>query len=237
MKGRYVIFVALALAAAGAVAFASRSASLEVRLGTFLGDRARTGEGSLASAAERLFRRALALAPESEEAHAFYGRWLFQQKRFPEAIGQLKQAVVLNPAHLLQRDLLIRAETAVGDHGGAQHAAMDTLHLAPGDPVALAAIPKPRERTAADWVRLSGIQYRQGQYPRSIEAAERAIVLDPGNAEAYNNIGAAYAAMGQWDEAIRYEQDAIAIRSDFQLARNNLMWALSQKAAHRSAGE
>jgi tetratricopeptide (TPR) repeat protein len=53
--------------------------------------------------------------------------------------------------------------------------------------------------------------------------------LRPNYAEAYNNIAAGYQAMGRWDEAIAAAQEAIRLKPDFQLARNNLAYASSQK--------
>jgi protein O-mannosyl-transferase len=35
--------------------------------------------------------------------------------------------------------------------------------------------------------------------------------------------------MHQWDGAIAAAQKAIALKPDFQLAKNNLAWSLSQK--------
>ena len=58
--------------------------------------------------------------------------------------------------------------------------------------------------------------------------------LKPDYADAYNNIAAAYSALHLWDFAIAAAQEALRIRPDYQLARNNLNWALEQKrlAAH-----
>lgn len=70
----------------------------------------------------------------------------------------------------------------------------------------------------------------QAQRDRAcIEAARAALRLVPTLAEAWNNIAAAYEAMGQWDEAIDAAQQALRINPDFQLAKNNLAWSESQK--------
>ena len=54
--------------------------------------------------------------------------------------------------------------------------------------------------------------------------------MRPAYAEAYNNIAAAYASLGKWDQAIAAAEAALRLKPDFQLARNNLAWAQSQKA-------
>ena len=46
-------------------------------------------------------------------------------------------------------------------------------------------------------------------------------------------MAAAYASLGQWDQAIQAAREALRIQPDFQFARNNLEFALSQK---RQAG-
>jgi hypothetical protein len=35
--------------------------------------------------------------------------------------------------------------------------------------------------------------------------------------------------MGHWDDAIRAAREAIRLKPDFQLAKNNLAWAESEK--------
>jgi hypothetical protein len=35
--------------------------------------------------------------------------------------------------------------------------------------------------------------------------------------------------MGRWDEAIEAAREALRLKPDFQLARNNLAWSESQK--------
>ena len=71
--------------------------------------------------------------------------------------------------------------------------------------------------------------YQARDYQGCIDAARQALHADPQYAEAYNNIAAAYAAMGRWDQAIDAAQRALRIRPDFQLAQNNLAWAQSEK--------
>jgi tetratricopeptide (TPR) repeat protein len=87
--------------------------------------------------------------------------------------------------------------------------------------------------TAGDWVSLSLTQYQKAAYLQSIASARKALQLDPGSVEAYTNIGAAYGALRQWDEAIRNEREALRLKPDFQLAKNNLNWYLQLSASGR----
>lgn len=209
--------------------------TLEINLGIVNGRLAEAGQPALGAVAEAHFQRALRLAPNDDTPHAYYGRWLMTQGRLPEAIAQLQTALALNPQRATQRDLLLTAYQRAGNARAAQGLARQTLAAIPGDPVALAvlqggvatAVPSP----AADLINASLAAYRAGQFQRSIDEARQALRLDPGAAEAWNNIGAGYGALHLWDEAIEADQRAVALRPNFQLAKNNLAWALGQKAA------
>jgi dolichol-phosphate mannosyltransferase len=83
--------------------------------------------------------------------------------------------------------------------------------------------------TATQWLNLSRTLYQQGKYLETIGAAQTALRLKPDFAEAYNNIGAAYAALRVWDAAIQADQLAVQLDPGMQLARNNLAWAIAQK--------
>ena len=84
-------------------------------------------------------------------------------------------------------------------------------------------------KTAADFLNESLRLNQAGKYTESIAAARSALRLDPRSPEAWNNIAANDEAMHHWDEAILAAQKAIALKPDFQLAKNNLAWSLSQK--------
>ncbi len=58
----------------------------------------------------------------------------------------------------------------------------------------------------------------------------QALKLRPGYAEAYNNIGAAWNALGRYGLAAAACRQALELKPDFPLARNNLNYALSMLA-------
>jgi uncharacterized protein (TIGR02996 family) len=162
------------------------------------------GDPSRVAEAERHFLRAISLAPNDDQPHAFYGRWLKDHGRMTEAIEQLKMAVALNPQRTMQRDELI-----------------DALRRS-------AAVAATTE-SAATWINLSLAQYQQGKYAQAIASAQRALAIDPQSAVAWNNVAAGDASLHRWDDAIAAAQKAVALQPDFQLAKNNLAWAVSQK--------
>ncbi len=205
-----------------ALRFTPNYPTLEINLGVVNGAMADGGAATRGPEAERHFRRAIALAPNADETHAFYGRWLLQHNRIPEAVEQFKTAIALNPARLMQRELLISADTQLGDTTAARQLADATLATAPDDAAARAALLPPATQTAEYWINLSLSQYQQAQYPQAIESAQHALTLNPKSALAWNNIGAAQAAMRQWQPAIASERKALELDPKLQIAQKNL---------------
>ena len=180
--------------------------------------------------AERHFLRAISLAPNDDQMHFYYGRWLFQTGRAAQAIQQLQLATQLNPARIEPRNLLAEAYLSLGNPPAAQTLANETLRLAPNDPTAASILTHSSTQSCDYWLNVSLSEYQKKDYQASIDAAHRALQFNPTSELAYNNLGAAYAALAQWDLAIRNDQQALRLKPDFQLAKNNLAWALSQKS-------
>jgi Tfp pilus assembly protein PilF len=72
--------------------------------------------------------------------------------------------------------------------------------------------------------------YRQGNYAESLSAAKKAVKIAPRYAEAYNNMAAAYNAMGRLDDGMTGADEAFRISPDFRLARNYFACAAARKA-------
>jgi len=202
--------------------------TLEINLGVVnaaMGDNAE---------AQRHFRRAIDLAPNSDEAHAFDGRWLSQQGRTGEAIAELRTAIALNPLRAMAHEELIVAYERSGDGANARRAAQQTLGYIPGNAVALLALASagaPAKSDAAALIDRSLALDQAGRYEDSIAMARAALKIDPESALAWNNVAAGYESLHRWDEAIAAAQKAVALKPDFQLAKNNLAWSLQQKSS------
>lgn len=199
-----------------ALVYTPNYTTLEINLGVVY------GVMHQAANAEQHFQRALALSPSGDEAHYYYGRWLDQSGRIADALQQLQAAVALNPSRLPARDLLASAYLAAGDLNDARATASATLLLASGDTAAKAILEHPAELSADEWINASLYQYQSGNYQACVDAARQALKSRPESEIAYNNIGAAYAGLRQWDLAIENEHKALRIKPDFALARNNL---------------
>jgi tetratricopeptide (TPR) repeat protein len=202
--------------------------TLEINLGVVY------GAMNLPAQAELHYRRAIALAPADDEAHYYFGRWLYQTGSIAEAVEQLQTAVQLNPSRLPARDLLATAYLSVGDAARARSLAAQTLRIESGDSSAKAILTGPTAQSADQLINASLFQYRSGNYAACIASAKQALALNPKSALAYNNIGAAYAAMRQWDLAIQNEQAALRIDSGLEIAKNNLALYVREKAGAAS---
>lgn len=199
-----------------ALAYTPNYQTLEINLGVVYGALHQPVE------AEQHFLRAIALAPADGEPHYYYGLWLYQSGRIVDAVRQLKLAVQLSPGRLLARDVLAQAYQAEGDLNDAQATATAALQLDPSDATARSILQHPAAQTAEYWISASLYQYQDGNYIQCIADAQKALKLRPNYELAYNNMGAAYAALHQWDRAIANEQQALRINPNFVVARNNL---------------
>jgi tetratricopeptide (TPR) repeat protein len=204
--------------------------------------------------AENHFIRGLQLAPGDALPPFYYGRWMHQRHRIPEAVQLLRSAIGKNPDYLDARYELMRVFADAGMTKELQALTADTLRIVPGDPTALlfgqmptqGAIPVDtvgkaeiavRERaTPENFLNLSLAYSLAGKFRESIDAAQRALKLRPEYAEAWNNVAAGYESLGEWDAAIQAAESAIKLKPDFQLARNNLAYSKAQKlqAANRA---
>jgi tetratricopeptide (TPR) repeat protein len=185
--------------------------------------------------AERHFQRALTLAPAAADSRVFYGRWLAGKGRRAEAAAQLRAALAANPARLDARGLLMQTYADQADWADLRPLAVETLGMAPDDPVARRFASAATEGAPAGapetLVNLSLDAFQKKDFEGCIRFAQAALRLRAEYAEAYTNIAAANNELGRWDDAIRAGREAVKIRPEFQLARNNLAWAVSQKLA------
>jgi protein O-mannosyl-transferase len=83
--------------------------------------------------------------------------------------------------------------------------------------------------TADSQINLSLAYYQAGNFQGCINSANDALKLRPEDALAYNNIAACQGALSHWDEEIEAAQHALRINPGFELARNNLQWAIQHK--------
>ena len=160
--------------------------------------------------AEQHFRTALRLRDDAD-GHRFYGRWLAENGRGPEAVAHLSRALVLAPGSVDTRSLLMRLDAARGADAELHALAQQSLAIDPGDSAAAA--------------------YLRGSAPLPVAsnleaaiAARQALKFDPRSADALNNLGYPLGRLGFRAEARDALTRALVLRPDFALARNNLRW-------------
>jgi tetratricopeptide (TPR) repeat protein len=151
---------------------------------------------------------ALTLDPKSAIAYNNIGAGYAAMQKWDEAVENERQALKLNPN-------LIVAQNNLKFY--LQHKSSDTP--------ATRFTPNELGGLINESLRLN----QQGKFVESLAVATKAAKLDPDSPEAWNNIAANNEALHHWDAAIAAAQKAIALRPDFQLAKNNLAWSISQK--------
>ena len=220
---------------------------LEINLGIVYGAK---NEPALA---EPHFLRAIQLAPDTPEPRMFYGRWLNQVGRLPEATAALKIAVKLKPDYAEAHYLLMQIYAKQGDRESLRAQANALLAIFPKDTVAAgwlaklahpakALLPAPKEvrydpTTPEEYLNRSLTLYQQGKYADSIAAAREALKLRPDYSLAWNNIMASCNQMGDWDLAIAAGEKAVSLDPTNQRAQNNLAWARAQKKKSEGAAK
>lgn len=173
----------------------------------------------------------------------------YQNRNYTACIAAAQQALKLRPQSELAYNNIGAAYAGLKQWDLAVANERESLHIRPDFVVVrnnlalytrerLRGIAAPeRGRTPEDWLNASLHDYQAGKYRKSIADAKQALHLRHDYAEAYNNISASYASMRQWDKAIEAAQAALRIKPDFQLTRNNLAWAQSEKAGDDSIRE
>jgi len=149
-----------------------------------------------AEAARDEYEAAVRLAPDSVHARVGLGETYLRSGRLREAVAQLREAVGLRPRDAGARTWLAMAYRADGRHVEAAGQFEAILAKAPEDALAhtnLARVLLEAERDT----------------PRALEAAKRAVALDPGSVPALDTLGWALLRSGQAEAAIPHLRRAL----------------------------
>lgn len=155
------------------------------------------GELGDAIAAERHFRRALQLKPDTH-SNFFFARWLVKQGRTLEAMAHVREAMRQSPAYADARDLSSRIDVALGAQRG---------------------------RSWPDYAsafQAGLIAIGRKDFLAAAEANRDALRHDPRSADAHLNLGWSLAQLGFREQAAREYQQTLALRSGDERATQNL---------------
>jgi tetratricopeptide (TPR) repeat protein len=197
------------LAAAGAVALAALSLVTAHQLGYW-------------SSHERLFRRAVALAPKNGIAHGVLSEDLRHQGRLEEALAEAREAVRDAPGAANHWNNLAVTLHEVGRSAEAREALGEALRLDPAH--------------EPSWLNLAMVAQELGDLPGAEAAALRATSLAPANAAAWFRLGLVRAAQGRLDEAAAAYQETVRRDPEHFGAWTNLAVLLQASGRFDEAG-
>lgn len=152
------------------------------------------------ASAETYFQQALNTSTTGFQAHYYYGKFLSDRGRIEEAKAQLEQALILYPGDHQSRQLLHNLENG-----------FNPLLESTQNPT-----------TADDYLNRSLAMFHAGDFEACIDAAHKALEIQPDYPEAYNNIGIAHVQLGRYEEGIAAYRRALELRPGYPLAINNL---------------
>jgi Flp pilus assembly protein TadD len=182
-------------------------------------------------AAVAAFERALPLTPNYHLLEINLGVALGQLRRPGDAERHFLRALTLEPRDWRSHVHMARWLSGVGRVTDAlAHAEIATeLNGADADAAMLAASLSRFRGSPEYYLSRSLAEYQMGRFRECIESARRALALRPAYAEAYNNIAAAYNALGEWDAGIAAGEEAVRLNPSLQIAKNNLTYARQQR--------
>jgi tetratricopeptide (TPR) repeat protein len=161
-----------------------------------------------AAKAEQYYQSAIRIEPESVAAHNDLGKLYISQKRFKEAIGELKEACELAPDFPLVRNNLGNAYYLhkKPDEAAAEYA--KAIELAPEYDQPYRALGK--------------IELERKNADHAAELFRKAVSLSPGSADGYVGLGIALGQKGKHDEALELFVKAVRIDPNSANAFYNL---------------
>jgi TonB family protein len=196
------------------------------------------------------YRQVLKVKPDHVESLFHAGYISFKLGQLGEAMQFFKKLLTIDPKHagaaanlaaLEARDnegrrsrkeatpgITLRDVAQANPNSAEAHTNLGAQLITEGIyPEAVAALQKAvtlKPDSAAAQYNLGLAQLRAGEYQNSVGSTSKALELKPNwsYADAYNNLGLAYAGLKKWDEAIKVYLEAIRIIPDYAGALYNL---------------
>jgi eukaryotic-like serine/threonine-protein kinase len=161
-----------------------------------------------------VLRKALELAPNSDEAYRRLGTAYQALGRKNEAIDALKKAVDVNPYFWVNHNSLGETHLQFGDHDMALEEFKRVIELEPNNFVG--------------YNNIASAYFTQGKWEECVPAYEQAIKLHP-HWLTYTNLGTAYFYLKRYDDAVKVFERAAALNPNDAITVGNfadgLRWA------------
>jgi protein O-GlcNAc transferase len=158
--------------------------------------------------ADPLYRRYLAMKPDSAEAAHLLGYLTFEMGKTEAGVELIRRAIALDPNKAEFYCNLGVLNSHLQRHEEALEALRKALSIKPDFPEA--------------WYNLAGPLFARQKIPETIEAYRKAISLRPNYPDAYNNLANVLVIEGRLEEAITAYQQALVLRPNFAVAASNL---------------
>ncbi len=162
--------------------------------------------GRVPEAIEEL-KKALALAPNSDDGYRRLGHAYLVSGSRDEAIRAYEKAIQINPYYLYNPNSLGIAYFQSGQYDKALGTFRRVIELAPDNPTGY-------ENTGA-------VYFRQGRYEECVPIFRKSIELDP-SADNYSNLGVAFFYLKRYDESVKMFERAVALNPNGQIIVGNL---------------
>jgi tetratricopeptide (TPR) repeat protein len=169
-----------------------------------------------ASEAVSELKRALSLAPNSDEAYRRLGKAYLDGGDGPQAIEAYKKAVQLNPYFWVNQDALGNAYFQLGDYSQALLAFQQITVLEPD--------------IDAGYENVGVVYLQQGKYQECIPYFQKALQIEP-FFSTFSNLGTAYFFLKQYTNSAGMFEKAVALNP------NNTITMVNLADAYRAAGE
>ncbi|MEZ4968596.1 MAG: tetratricopeptide repeat protein [Flavobacteriaceae bacterium] len=194
--------------------------------------------------ADMYFQKSLSLGDANHKTKYFYGKYLFGNNKFIEAIDQFKEVNQSVPNYLETNDYIFRSYHILKDWKNMESFSKKVLANWPKEETSKKyldiALNKKSVLTVLEeevsqapgpekYLNLSLQYFNEGKYEDCIRVAEKALELNPEYAEAYNNIGIGHFYLLNYDQAIEAYHKALQLNPSYPLAKNNLENALGKK--------
>ncbi len=152
-------------------------------------------------------KRALALAPSSDDALRRLAEAYLAANRPQDAIETYKKAVEINPYYWFNYNALGSAYLGIGDNQDALKAFQRVTEIEPDN--------------AIGYWNIGVVYYRQGKWQECIPAYQKALQLKPSFA-IYSNLGVAYFYLKQFDQAAKMFEKAVEMNPNEEIVVGNL---------------